>query len=171
MKNLIFKSVLLSCFFLLTACNSGGPEGATINFLDNMYSGDFEAAKEYATTDTKSMLTMMESMGVKDQFADKMKETNIDFKVVETKIDGDKAVCTVKMSSDEDEEDKDMPITLVKKDGKWLVDMDKEGMNKEGMNKEGKDQMDKETENPDPMSDDDVEEMIEEEPVMEQTED
>lgn len=138
MKTQIFKTFLISCFFMLTACGGGGPEGATINFLEAMYSGDFEEAKKYATTDTKSMLTMLESFGAKDQFADKMGEADIDFKVVETKIDGDKAVCTVKMTSSQEEGDQDMPMNLVKEDGKWLVSMDKESMNKEGMGKQNK---------------------------------
>lgn len=138
MKTQIFKTFLVSCFFMLTACGGGGPEGATINFLEAMYSGDFEEAKKYATTDTKSMLTMLESFGAKDQFADKMGEADIDFKVVETKIDGDKAVCTVKMTSSQEEGDQDMPMNLVKEDGKWLVSMDKESMNKEGMGKQNK---------------------------------
>ncbi|WP_289045051.1 DUF4878 domain-containing protein [uncultured Olleya sp.] len=138
MKKPIFKTLLLACFLVLTACGGGGPEGATINFLEAIYSGDFETAKEYATTDTKSMLTMLESFGAKDQFADKMKETDIDFEVVDTKIDGDKAVCTVKMSSSKEEKDQDMPINLEKQDGKWLVNMDKESMNKEGMGNQNK---------------------------------
>ena len=150
MKTQIFKTFLVSCFFMLTACGGGGPEGATINFLEAMYSGDFEEAKKYATTDTKSMLTMLESFGAKDQFADKMGEADIDFKVVETKIDGDKAVCTVKMTSSQEDSDQDMPMNLVKEDGKWLVSMDKESMNKEGMG-----QQNKETGNPDMDSDDD----------------
>ncbi|WGD34040.1 DUF4878 domain-containing protein [Olleya sp. YS] len=153
MKKSILKTFLVSCFLVLTACGGGGPESATINFLESMYSGDFETAKQYATTDTKSMLTMLESFGAKDQFADKMKESEMEFEVVETKIDGDTAVCTVKMSSSEDEKDQDMPINLVKKDGEWLVDMNKESMNKEGMN-----DLDKETGNPDLDFDEDEDE-------------
>lgn len=156
MKKSILKTVLLSCFLVLTACGGGEPEGATINFLESMYSGDFETAKKHATTDTKSMLTMMESFGAKDQFADKMGDADIDFKVVDTKIDGDKAVCTVKMSSSKEDKDQDMPINLVNKDGKWLVDMNKESMDKEGMG--GK--PDKETGNPDlDMEEDDYEDV------------
>ena len=139
MKKSILKIALIFCLAIMSACGSGGPEGAAINFLESMYSGDFETARKYATTDTKSMLTMMESFGAKDQLADKMKDVDIDFKVIETKIDGDKAVCTIQMSSSaEGEEDKDERINLIKKDGKWLVNMDKEGLNKEGMNKLGK---------------------------------
>ncbi len=144
MNKTILKTVLVSCFFILTACGGGGPEGATINFLESMYSGDFETAKQYATTDTKSMLSMLESFGAKDQFADKMKEADISFKVVETKIDGDTAVCTVKMSNSEGEDDQNMPISLEKIEGKWLVKMDKESMKKEGLDK-----ADKETGNSD----------------------
>ena len=159
MKKSILKTVVVACFFMLTACGGGGPESATISFLEAVYSGDFETAKKHATTDTKSMLSMLESFGAKDQFADKMKEADITFKVVDSKIDGDKAVCTVKMSSSQDEKDQDMPMNLVKVDGKWLVSMDKESMNKEGLDKANK-----ETGNPDMESDDDMdEEMIEEE--------
>ncbi|QXP61608.1 DUF4878 domain-containing protein [Olleya sp. HaHaR_3_96] len=151
MKTQILKTILVSCFFMLTACGGGGPEGATIKFLESMYSGDFATAKEYATTDTKSMLSMLESFGAKDQFAEKMGEADMDFEVVETKIDGDKAVCTVKMTSGKEEGDQNMPINLEKVDGKWLVSMDKESMNKEGMGNQSK-----ETGNPDLESDDDM---------------
>jgi len=172
MKTQILKTILVSCFFMLTACGGGGPESVTIKFLESMYSGDFKTAKEYATADTKSMLSMLESFGAKDQISEKMGEADIDFEVVETKIDGDKAVCTVKMSSDKKEGDQNMPVNLEKVDGKWLVSMDKESMNKEGMGNQSK-----ETGNPDLNSDDDMdsdddteEETIEEEVIEEETE-
>ena len=136
-----FRSIALLGMILLVSCSSSGPEQVTRNFIDSMNDGDFEEAKKYATTDTKSMLSMMESFGVKDQLADMTDSEKENLDIISTTVNGNTAIC--KITTGEDGED-EMDIHLVKQDGEWLVDMDKESMNKEGM-----DDMDKETGNPD----------------------
>jgi hypothetical protein len=136
MKKTILNLVIISFSFLLFSCGSNTPASSAESFFKYMYSGDFESAKKYATTNTKSMLTMMESFGGKDQLEDQMKGIDFNYKVIKTKIDGDKAICTMEVSKDGKTET--MPVNLVNKNGKWLVDFNKEDTNKEnGMDKEG----------------------------------
>ncbi len=136
--NLCLAAIL---FFSLASCSNNKPETAAIRFMEAMFDGDFEKAKEYASTDTKSMLSMMESFGVKDQFEDM--SDDLSFKVIKTEIKDDRAICTLEMN--EDGEKEEMPINLIKKEGEWLVDMDKEDMDKEDMNMDG---LEKEDGNP-----------------------
>jgi len=132
MKKLFFNLFLLASLGTLVSCSSNSPENVAKNFLKKMHKADFEGAKEYATTDTKSMLTMMESFGAKDKILDESKEKgSLSINVVDTQIDGDKAVCKVELKyADSDEIDK-QTLKLIKKDDKWLVNMGKEDSKKE----------------------------------------
>lgn len=141
MKNSIIYSHTILFLITLTACSSSGPESVATKFFENLNAGNFEEAKKYATTDTKSMLSMMESFGAKDQLEDLNKNTI--FKVIDTKETDNAAVCTLKITDKETGDEEDLSIHLVKKDSEWLVDMNKEQMNKEGM-----EDMDKESESP-----------------------
>jgi hypothetical protein len=143
MKNAILKSIVLISCIILASCSSNSPESSALNFMKSFSNGDFETAKEYATTDTKSMLSMLESFGGKDQLEDMSLGKNSKFKITNTEINGDSAICTIQVK-DADGEVEDLPINLVKKDGEWLVDMNKEDMGKE----EGMEDLDKEEGNP-----------------------
>ena len=92
--------------------------------------GDFEKAKEYATVDTRSMISMLESFGVKDQMEEMGLGTKSKFSVKNSEVSDNKATVTLEIT-DADSEKEEMPIALVKKDGEWLVDMDKEDLGKE----------------------------------------
>lgn len=137
----LLTSITLLCMIFLASCSSSGPEQVARKFIDSVNAGDFEEAKKYATTDTKSMLSMMESFGIKDQLADATDNEKENLEIISTTVSGDTAISKITSGEDGDDE---MDIHLIKKDGEWLVDMTKESMDKEGM-----DDMDKETGNPD----------------------
>jgi hypothetical protein len=149
MKNLIKNTLIVVCIFLLVSCSGNGPDVAATKFFENLNSGNFDEAKKYSTTDTKSMLSMMESFGAQDQLADL--NTNTSFEVIDTKETENTAICTLKITDNETGDVEDMPLHLVKKDGEWLVDMNKEDMDKEGMedmDKEGMPGMEDESDSP-----------------------
>lgn len=131
MKNFL-QPLALILFLTISSCSGNSPENVAKSFFDNMYSGNFEAAKEYGTTDTKSMLSMMESFGAKDQFKDKMKDADVKVEVLETNVDGDAATCKLKISDSKSDKTEEVDVKLKKVDGKWLVDMKKEDTKKEG---------------------------------------
>jgi len=141
MKKTIFKTLLVFCSFFFLSCQKKGPEQVTMIFFKSMYSGDFESAKSYGTASTKAMLTMLESFGAQHQIKDNIGKTFAGMEITETKIDGDKATCNVKMLSKEGKNE-ESPVNLVKQEGEWLVNIQKES--KESMNKEGMNNMSKE---------------------------
>jgi len=130
MKKNILKVILMSLALAVVACGkeeNPGPEVITLSFFESMYAGDFESAKKYASVKTMATLGMIEKLGVKEEFMQKVNESNVNFQVLQSKIVGKKAICIVKMSSNK-EKDKNMPIDLIRRDGAWLVDFNKERM-------------------------------------------
>jgi len=133
MKKIIFNLFLLASLSTVISCSSNSPESVAKIFLEKMHKADFEGAKEYATTDTKSMLTMMESFGAKDKILDESKEKgSLSINVVDTQIDEDKAVCKVELKYSDEDKVEEQTLKLIKKDDKWLVNMGKEDSKKEG---------------------------------------
>ncbi len=134
MKKIFFNLFLLASLGTLVACSGNSPESAAKNFLKKMHKADFEGAKEYATTDTKSMLSMLESFGARDRILDESKEQgSLNITVVDTQIDGDKAVCKVELKYSDTDKVDTQTIKLIKKDDKWLVNMGKEDSKKEDL--------------------------------------
>ncbi len=137
MKKTIFNLFLLTTLSLIVSCSGNSPESAAKAFLKKMHKADFEGAKEYATTDTKSLLTTMESFGAGDKILDDSKEQgSLSIKVVDTQVDGDSAVCKVELSYSNSDKVDNQTLKLIKKDGKWLVSMGKEDTKKEDNKKE-----------------------------------
>ncbi len=131
MRNILFFFILTISFSIFTSCSSSNsPDQTAINFMKSFSDGDFEKAKEYATVDTRSMISMLESFGVKDQMEEMGLGTKSKFSVKNSEVSDNKATVTLEIT-DADSEKEEMPIALVKKDGEWLVDMDKEDLGKE----------------------------------------
>lgn len=132
MKNLFKLAVILLGVIAFNACNSGGgtPEAVAETFLNHLNKKEYADAKKLGTENTVKMLETLETFAAMGDEADTEAEAETEeFKIEEisSEIDGDNAVCTYKTS--DGKEDK---IELVKQDGKWLVDMKKEGMGGEG---------------------------------------
>ncbi|MCD6064102.1 MAG: hypothetical protein K0R82_2013 [Flavipsychrobacter sp.] len=106
----------------LTSCNTNSPKAAADKFLTNLYHMDYEAAKEVATEDTKKMLDMMAQFSsmMPDSTKESAKKIKVDIKDV--KEEGDKATVIYTTS----ESAGDQKIDLVKQNGKWLVQYNKQ---------------------------------------------
>lgn len=101
-------------------CGAKGPDAVALDVLKTLQSGKAtpEYLKEYCTEKTVPLFAMAGAM-----VAEKLK--GVTFSVVDTKIDGDKAVVTIKQEGGKKPSTEEMK--LVKIDGKWKLDVDKEG--------------------------------------------
>lgn len=119
---------------LLAACGGGAsdtPSQVAEKYLTALNKQDFDAAKKYGTEKTAQMLDMMAPM--MKMMGDAAKQES-GFKILGEKVEGEKATVTYRSEG----KDADEALTLVQKDGKWLVDMAKE----EGGEDAGGDMMD-----------------------------
>lgn len=125
--------VSLAAAALLFACGGGAadtPTQVAEKYLTALNKQDFDAAKKLGTEKTVAMLDMIAPM--MKMTGDAAKE-NTGFKILGEKIEGEKATVTYRSEG----KDADETVTLVQKDGKWLVDMAKE----DGAGSEGGDLM------------------------------
>lgn len=124
MKNTIklLGGTLIAAVILFTACGGSAesPKAVATKFITALEDKKFEEAGNYATDETKAAIKMIESFASMMPADAKKKE----YEFGEEKIDGDKATVSYK----EKGSDKDQSVSLVKKDGKWLVSMTKEDM-------------------------------------------
>ncbi|WHT39738.1 DUF4878 domain-containing protein [Myroides odoratus] len=105
-------AMVLSLGLLLASC-SQGPKDVAIKFTENVAKGKIDEAKKYATEPTGKLLEMAVSFGGLPVEPD----TKIEF--VKDSIVDSKAWVTVK-----NQKGKESEVTLVKMDGKWLVNME-----------------------------------------------
>lgn len=125
MKKIILSITAIAILAItVVSCGSkSSPKDVAVKFTKALNSMDFEGAKKLGTPETSKMLDMIAS--ISSMMPDSLKEQAKNFKVEakDEKIDGDKASVMV-TNGDKGEE----KIDLVKKDGKWLVNMDKGSM-------------------------------------------
>ncbi len=93
------RIILLLCLVLaisFTSCSSNSPKSVAISFLEELNEGDFDGAKKYTDSSTKSMLDLALSFGA-DKMKEEMKKSKVkSFEVEKEEIDGEKANVTVK---------------------------------------------------------------------------
>jgi Domain of unknown function (DUF4878) len=133
MKKILLAIVMLSTVSFYS-CNSGGgdPKAVLGQFFTALSKNDIEGARKLATKDSKSMIDMMEmgmKMGKDKSESDKFKPDNME--IGEAKIDGDKAIISVK----EKTSGETMNYNLKKEDGGWKVAFDKASVMSMGMEK------------------------------------
>ncbi|MFT3981812.1 MAG: DUF4878 domain-containing protein [Ferruginibacter sp.] len=119
------KRILLAAFagvaLLMTSCNKGGdPKAVLGQFFSALEKKDIAAARKLATTESKSMLDMME-LGMKTDTKESEKYKAANMEIGEPKIEGDKATVPVK----EKESGETMNYSLKKEGGSWKVAFDK----------------------------------------------
>jgi Domain of unknown function (DUF4878) len=128
MKKLLLASIT-ACAVFISGCGGGSgsdPKATLIAFFEAMSKKDIAAAKKLATKDSEAMFSMLE-MGMKmggdkEASMDKFDKTKMEFG--EAKIDGDKAVISVKQKG----ETESVNFPLKKEDGSWKVAFDKSMM-------------------------------------------
>lgn len=135
MKKINLLFILLSTM-LLNACNnsSNDPKVTLSSFFDALSKQDFVSARKLATTESKSMLDLMETgskMDNSNKTNEKYDKSKMDFG--DAKIEGDKAVVPVK----EIQSGETLNFTLKKENGSWKVAFDKMTMMEMGMEKAG----------------------------------
>jgi len=125
MKKLILSiAVLAVCtLFSCGGGNSSNPNEVAKSFLTAMNKADYEAAKKLGTDDTKKLLDMTATFAA--MMPDSIKKLSAAKKVEtigEPKIEGDKATVSYKESDSPEQKS----LSLVKKDGKWLMQQSKD---------------------------------------------
>lgn len=97
-----------------------GPDKVAIAYIEALVDGNTDKAAEYVSKDDAENFKKKASI---PQLKDAMKKEleGAKFKVVDTKIDGDKA--TVKIEGKKDNKTETADLKLVKEDGNWKVDL------------------------------------------------
>lgn len=120
---IIFAAAVL----FISACGGGssseGPKEVASKFITHVNNMEFDKAKQYGTEATNGILDMVAGFAGMAQ----EKPENTGFEILDIKEDGDKATVTYRNEG----ADADETLNLVKQDGKWLVDINKEDMDKE----------------------------------------
>lgn len=124
MKKNILSVTAVAFLLLMAACGGGdSPKAVAEKFLKALNAYDFEGAKQYGTVDTGKLMDMMS--GFAKMMPDSSRNTEIKFEITGEKIDADKAIVTYKEEGKEGE----IPLSLVRVEGKWKVNMTKESLN------------------------------------------
>ena len=111
--------------FTVTGCKKNTPEAVAIRVMEALRDG--KATPEFLKencTENAAMLFGLVAVKAGEEMA------GAKFSVVETKIDGDKAKVTIKGTGGKSDDKNEDTIDVKKVDGKWKVDIDKEGMMK-----------------------------------------
>ncbi|MFA4852895.1 MAG: hypothetical protein WC599_10285 [Bacteroidales bacterium] len=117
MKKLLKLAVIALAVITMNACKSSDtPEKVAEKFLNHINKKEFAEAKKIATPESAASIDMLESFA--KMGGEQTKETKIEN--MKCKEDGDKAAC------DYTENGEAKKLDLIKKDGKWLVEMKKE---------------------------------------------
>lgn len=128
MRKIKLVAVLALLSISLFSCSGSGPEATAKQFVTLTSQGDLAEAKKLCTAETASLLAMAEGFMAKEK--DKLKEQNknIAVEVISTEITDDKAKVKYKITGAKDATKEEQEIDLVKIDGDWKVNINKEGM-------------------------------------------
>jgi hypothetical protein len=117
MKKLLTLAVIALAVITINACKSSDTaDKVAQKFLDHINKKEFTDAKKLATPESAASIDMLESFS--KMGGDQAKAAEV--KDLKCKEDGEKAAC------DYTENGEAKKLDLVKKDGKWLVEMKKE---------------------------------------------
>ncbi|MBK6445540.1 MAG: DUF4878 domain-containing protein [Bacteroidetes bacterium] len=119
-------------FFVISCGKGDSPKAVADSFLKAFHSQDFAGARKYGTEDTGKLMDVM--AGFSKMVQDSAQVTEVKYEIVSEKIEGDNAVVMYKEEGKEGE----IPLNLMRVDGKWKVNMTKESLN----GAEGGDRMD-----------------------------
>ena len=118
---------------ILISCNSGGgdPKTVLMTFFDALSKKDMSTARKLSTSESKSMMDLMETGMKMGENKDENKYDKANMQFGDAKIDGDKAIVPVK----DTKSGETINYTLKKESGSWKVAFDKATMMTMGMDK------------------------------------
>ncbi len=129
MKRSILLILVLAIAMLVLGC-AEKPQGVAEKFLTAMEKNDVETMKSLSTEDSHKTIEFIGMVQAESKIF-------LSHKIISTEIVDDIANVkyTVELSEDfkeetEEDESQEDVLTLVKKDGKWKVHIDKDGMQK-----------------------------------------
>lgn len=128
----ILLAAIAAMMMMFVGCKTGGGDPKTVlsQFFTALSKKDMASARNLATTESKSLLDMMEmAMKTDTKETDKFDLTKMQFG--EAKIEGDKATVPVKETTSGET----LNYTLKKEGGSWKVAFDKSSMMTMGMDK------------------------------------
>jgi len=105
--------VAITSLSLSSCTRKSNPESVAEKFLSHMSKGEFEKASEYATEQTRQMLSIAAAFAG-DQYDESGKPEN-----VTCEVEGDTAICIYTVDGEQE------TLDLVYQDGKWLVHQQK----------------------------------------------
>jgi hypothetical protein len=121
--------ILFALFLFVGGCGETAktPEEVSIAYLKAVDNDDFKSAKAYCTENTRQLLEKLQMF--KDAMGNSGQAETGKGKFEKATCEGtdDKKTCTVCCDKDGAEK----PLVLVKQEGKWLVDMNKEDQKRE----------------------------------------
>ena len=124
MKMIMTVAALTACvgaMLVVAGCGAKGPDAVALDFMQKLQSG--QASLEYLTKTCTKGTAKSFAMFTDDAFKEELK--GVTFRVVNTEINGDKAIVSIEQThADKKTVNK---IDLVKVDGVWRVDVDEEG--------------------------------------------
>lgn len=128
----VVMAAFTGLFILMMSCKSGGgdPKIVLTDFFTALSKNDMVKARSLSTSDSKSLLDMME-MAMKTDANETEKFNPATMQFGEAKIEGDKATVPVKETTSGET----MNYTLKKEEGSWKVAFDKNSLMTMGMEK------------------------------------
>lgn len=114
--------LLIAGTLTMTSCSKNTPKEVAYNWLTAFNHLDFETARKLSTPDTKVLLGELDQLTSKVSDSNKKDLKKVTVNIKKVKEDGDKATVTYVSS---DDASKEQTVTLVKQEGKWLVQFTK----------------------------------------------
>ena len=119
MKKLVNLTLVALAIVAFSSCKkSEGPEVVAEKFLQHLNKKEYAEAKALGTEETGKFLDMMKSLADMGGQTEEPKDVKIEN--LKAEVNGDTAVVSYTIDG------KDEKLPMVKKDGKWLVNMSKE---------------------------------------------
>ena len=115
-------ALYLGCALLMASCTGNSPRKVARAYLDAVNEQDYEAAKKYATDDTRKLLNMFSSLAAITP--DSLKR-GFDFDITSERISGDTAFVGYRMAGSGREQE----LKLLRIEGRWKVAASKDVMN------------------------------------------
>ena len=118
----LISTIIIATGIVFYACERvETPEQVAEKFLNHLENAEYDKASQYGTEGTHEVLEILKAFeDMEDQFGSMEDTEPREIKDVVCEVEGDFASCTY-MADDQRGE-----VELIKKDGEWLVDIQKE---------------------------------------------